>query len=100
MVSRAIRNDIKLAKVFSQSRFIISVDLNRADASAAELCGQRLRAREIGVGNDNLFKIAGAREIAGRFRAHRATAAEDDYFHTHQLVQRPISFKWRTCRPE
>src|SRR6266851_1676922 len=81
MIGRAIREDFKATQAFRQSRFISGVDLNRADASAAEFCSQPLSSLQIGVGNDDLFKLAGPREIAGRFRSHRATAAEDDDLH-------------------
>src|SRR6267378_3193068 len=84
MIGRAIRDDIKAAQAFSQSRFILGVNLNREDASAAEFCGQRLRSLQIGVGNDYLLKIASAREIASRFRTHRATAPKN--YDPHDLI--------------
>src|SRR5215831_2828688 len=91
MISCAIGDDIKTAQVVSQRWFIIGVNLNCADATAAEFPGQYLRARQICVGNDYLFKVAGAREIASRFRPHRATAAQDD--DPHNLTN-PFSCLW------
>src|SRR5712692_4369973 len=68
------------------------IDLNRAHASTAELRSQRFRSRQISVSNHDLFKVAGAREIACRFRPHRATTTEDD--DSHEKLRR------RTPKPE
>src|SRR5437764_3952052 len=86
MVGRAISNHVKAAQALGQSRFISGVDLNRADTSATEFLSKCFGSRDISIGDDYFFKIAGARKIACRFRAHRATAAEDDDFHNTFLI--------------